>query len=665
MTRWKDDLESYKSKADAHLSDNVAVTYARFFQDFFRADAIKTYEWPDIQRIGEHLHCFQSMPLIRKKALGNPNHPIEHYRNSLYYLAHGKDDVVVRIDRFFKDPKYTLRNFGKSAVSEICAYLFADKVFMRNSRDTWAADHYGITPAYPRKSSFAQKLLAFAKAMQPLVRDYEEIVGRRTELPLNLEVDQFFSFIYMEHAGRARQEEAANVWAIGCGMHGEKWPEFRKEGIIAVGFEELGDLRAFPDREAIAAALRAIDGSEGSKRNDTLAAWQFTHELKSGDTIIAKQGFHTIYGVGTIVSDYEYDSSRTNYKNIRKVKWEATGEWVLPEDRGIASKTLTRVTDYVTWVETVRELAGLTRTRPETTSGSSGSSSDTYTIADAVDDLFMSEDRFKEMLAQLELKQNVILQGPPGVGKTFVAKRLAYALMGEKDDERIDMVQFHQSYSYEDFVQGLRPDTKGNFTLRDGVFYRFCKKAEDDDRPFVFIIDEINRGNLSRIFGELMMLMESDKRGPEWSIALTYGGDGERFFIPDNVYIIGTMNTADRSLAMVDYALRRRFAFLSLTPAYDTDDFRDYLDSVGVPDTLIMKITGRIGRINEVIAKDTRGLGPGFCIGHSYFCPRDGDEPTEDWYRRVVTYEIVPLLEEYWFDDIEKVEQARVELLAR
>lgn len=665
VAKWTDDLESYKNTAEKHLSDSAALNYARFFRNFFLADAISEYEWRDIQKIGDHLHCFQSMALPRKKALGNPNHPIEHYRQSLHYLAHGDDDVVVRIDRFRNDERYSLMGFGPSAISEICAYLFAERFFMHNSRDKWAAERYGLTPAYPKGSTFGQKLLAFGEAMQPLVADYEKIVGRRTDLPLNLEVDQFFSYMYEKEAVREAEPKKLttnNVWAIGCGASGDMWDEFRAGNYVAVGFHEL-KLTEYGDREAIAAALRAIDGSEGSKKNDSLAAWQFTHEMKPGDTVIAKQGFRKIYGIGTITSDYIYDESRSIFKSVRSVDWQVTGEWVLPEDRGIASKTLTRATDFGSWLDMVYEMTGLAD--DEQSKEVAREPGGAYTIEDALDDLFMPGAFFREMLAQLQLKQNVVLQGPPGVGKTYVAKRLAYALMGEKDPTRVDMVQFHQSYSYEDFVQGLRPDNEGKFQLQDGVFYRFCKKAAEDDRPYVFIIDEVNRGNLSRILGELMMLIEADKRGPAWAVNLTYGGEGEDFHVPENVYIIGTMNTADRSLAMVDYALRRRFSFLTLDPAYSSEGFREHLEGRGVPDTLIAKINGRIDRLNERIAKDTKGLGPGFRIGHSYFCPREGDEPTEDWYRRVVKYEIVPLLEEYWFDDDGKVSQARDELLAQ
>lgn len=273
-----------------------------------------------------------------------------------------------------------------------------------------------------------------------------------------------------------------------------------------------------------------------------------------------------------------------------------------------------------------------------------------YTKKDFLSEVYMTEEKYDRLAGVLENKKNIILQGAPGVGKTFAAKRLAYSLMGEKDDSRIEFVQFHQNYSYEDFMMGYRPSENG-FELKHGVFYRFCQKAANQpDKKFFFIIDEINRGNLSKIFGELLMLIENDYRGQK--VTLAY--DGSTFYVPENLYIIGMMNTADRSLAMIDYALRRRFSFFEIEPAFESEGFQKYQQSLDNEtfDELIRKII----KLNKQIEGD-KSLGKGFRIGHSYFCGRTKETCTDEWMRDVVDYDILPMLAEYWFDDADRIRQ--------
>lgn len=273
-----------------------------------------------------------------------------------------------------------------------------------------------------------------------------------------------------------------------------------------------------------------------------------------------------------------------------------------------------------------------------------------YSSEDFLKDVFMTSEDYDRLKSLLLVKKNVILQGAPGVGKTFSAKRLAYSIMEEKDESRIEMVQFHQNYSYEDFIMGFKPNENGGFAIEEGRFYKFCKKAElDPKRPYFFIIDEINRGNLSKIFGELLMLIENDYRDHRLKLAYR----DEEFSVPANLHIIGMMNTADRSLAMIDYALRRRFSFFGIKPGFESKGFKDMLAEID-NETLNNVIEGIVA-LNDVISKDD-SLGCGFCIGHSYFCFKT-DEPFDEMkLRNVVDFDIEPMLKEYWFDNQKKYE---------
>ena len=294
-----------------------------------------------------------------------------------------------------------------------------------------------------------------------------------------------------------------------------------------------------------------------------------------------------------------------------------------------------------------------------------------YGISDILKDgCFLSQESLASALSRLTSKKNLILQGPPGTGKTWLAKRLGYALIGTKDRavirKRMRSIQFHPSLSYEDFVRGWRPDGNGQLSLIDGVFLEAVEAARaEPDRPFVIIIEEINRGNPAQIFGEMLTLLEKDKRSDEEAIELAYRHDqGERVFIPRNFFVIGTMNIADRSLALVDLALRRRFAFVTLETALNESWRKWCIEQAGINEAVLIEIQQRMTELNDEIATD-RSLGAQFKIGHSYVTPAPGETITDSraWFHGIVETEIEPLLEEYWFDNIDKAKTSKTRLL--
>lgn len=433
-------------------------------------------------------------------------------------------------------------------------------------------------------------------------------------------------------------------WLYAPGEGSCMWDEFYTSGIMAIGWGEIGDLSTFDSKDAMKIKMREVIDESLSYKNAAHATWQFANEIKIGDIVFVKKGMHQIIGRGVVMSDYEYDNTRDDeYKNIRQVDWTHNGEW--PHPGQAVMKTLTDITSYTDYVE---KLNSLFEDETEEDAEDVEKTYPPYTKEDFLSEVFMPEEEYDKLCGILRIKKNIILQGAPGVGKTFTAKRIAFSMMGVKDVERVMMVQFHQSYSYEDFIMGFRPSTDG-FELKRGAFYNFCKKAEiDGDNDYFFIIDEINRGNLSKIFGELFMLIENDKRGV--SLQLLYSD--EKFSVPKNIYIIGMMNTADRSLAMLDYALRRRFAFFEIKPGFTTDGFREY--RMSLENEKFDKLIACVESLNNVISND-ESLGDGFCIGHSYFCNLLPDTIDDQVLSGIVEYELIPLLKEYWFDEPTKV----------
>ena len=455
-------------------------------------------------------------------------------------------------------------------------------------------------------------------------------------------------------------------WLYTPGEGAARWEEFRTAGIMALNWDRVGDLASFPDKESLLEALYTHYGDWGGRpRKAADSVWDYIHAMKPGDIVYVRRSFNEIVGRGVVRSDYRYDEDRSSFRAVRDVEWTHVGSW--PLEQRIGRLMLQRLTENTKYTpDQLNALIGIEDSHSSASVDERRGNNDLdeadehYTSADFLAEVFLRPEDLEQMLGLLRRKKNLILQGAPGTGKTFAAKRLAYALMGQTDDSRVEVVQFHQSTAYEDVVVGLRPTAEGGFAAAEGVFARFCRRAAaDPGRDYVFIIDEINRANISKAFGELLMLIEAEHRGE----ALRLPVSGELLSVPKRLHIIGMMNTADRGLALIDYALRRRFAFFEMRPALDHPGFLRHVEAVG--SSRLEALVDVVRLLNQRIAED-EALGPGFQIGHSYLCLPAGspENPasTDADVTSVVRYELEPLVREYWFDNPAAMDESIHEL---
>lgn len=577
--------------------------------------------------------------------------------SALLYASSPTLENRKKLSKYF-DSNINKKGNGTSKITMGLYWIAPDSFLNLDSRNIWYIYSSGKIPTefvqvlpavkenekIPSSKYFdiVEKLQAYLHSNKSFLKDFKELSAEAwrysEEVNKQNSINKNQSERDAKGAALADEDiETTHYWIYSPGEGAAIWNECYDNGFMAIGWDAIGDLSVYGSKEEMKQAMKEKIDSSQSYINAAFATWQFANEMKPGDVVFAKKGMHLIIGRGIVESEYEFEPTRQHYKNVRKVRWTHKGEWKSPYQA--AMKTLTDITAYTDYVEKLNALF------ESDTIDDVEEQEMEYPLYDKdkfLEEVFMDGESYDVLMNLFQYEKNVILQGAPGVGKTFIAKRLAYSIMGVKDPNRVMMVQFHQSYSYEDFIMGFRPSENG-FELKRGAFYDFCKKAEiDSENDYFFIIDEINRGNLSKIFGELFMLIETDKRGVE--LRLLYSD--EKFSVPKNVYIIGMMNTADRSLAMLDYALRRRFAFYEIKPGFETDGFQEYQESLD--NDKFDRLINCVENLNAAIAVD-ESLGEGFSIGHSYFC--NLEEVTDLVLNSIVEFKLIPMLKEYWFDE--------------
>ncbi len=475
---------------------------------------------------------------------------------------------------------------------------------------------------------------------------YDEGIRQLWERPEN-DVANGTAEAYSEAAD---DSETQRFWKISPGSDATKWKRFADESVIAVGWTGSPDLRQTGAASEAALATYLKDFPDFKSKNYALShaarqLWMFLHEMEVGDRVIA-YGAGKVRGYGRIAGPYEFEPNEDGYSHVRACSWISTSAQGISN---LPSELVEKLQQNTTIVElSAEEFAKIT--------GQLAPSGDSKTELGRHTNL---ETRLiDEIETLLRVKKQIILEGPPGSGKTYVARLFARYLAGVGLDDvatdRVEIVQFHQSYGYEDFVAGIRPVTSasGQLTYRSepGIFLDMCERAAArPDETFVLIIDEINRGNLSRIFGELLYGLEYRDQAIRLQTPVELDGRViVHLRIPDNLYLIGTMNSTDRSLAMIDYALRRRFYFWRLMPAENGQApvFRKWLEAQTelTADTRA-RLHDAFVTLNNAIVE---ALGEDYQIGHSYFMLPDGEIGDPAAWERVWRHAIEPLLREYF-----------------
>jgi hypothetical protein len=540
-----------------------------------------------------------------------------------------KKELYGRYLNRIHESKATASHYIRS-LDTLCDILKSETFGFNDCANMWSLDKTAI--------SRLEELLAYLKEQQKL--------GTRSplaqlDIPKYYLKDRFFHAAvsnYIDFLANNNSQSDLKHWTWAAGENASRWEEFYEAGIMAIGWDILGDLRQYKSKQEIKNKLQELggDADTSSKKNDVLACWEFANEIQVGDIIFSKKGNKQIVGYGIVEGEYSFDPSRESFKHTRKVKWVKNGNWNMPEGQTFTIKTLTDISGYSVFVKQVRDLVGI---QSEASSAISITTNPHYSVDQcSVDSGFPKED-IDRWVRSIHRKGQAIVYGAPGTGKTFIAEKLSKHLIGGGDGF-YDLVQFHPAYSYEDFIEGIRPvtiDGKLSYSSMAGRFLDFCNEARKRNDICVLIIDEINRANLSRVFGELMYLLEY--RNKEIVLA-----SGAKFSIPENIRIIGTMNTADRSIALVDHALRRRFSFISLSPNYEVLT-KFFVDRDFDPTTLI----DTLKKINNLI-NDKH-----FHIGISFFLRDDLEDHLEDVWQ----LEIEPYLEEFFFDQLDKLEPFR------